>query len=149
MTMTQPPETTPVSTEPPPDAGGFNERPHPHFARLAVIVATLLAVSAVTLLCHRWLTRPEPTAFFQVRGSESFDGAAVVVTGGLTEEPVRLLLNRDNRFTAHFPLAPGTYEFTVTHSGKVVAARPFILREANGMLFTLQEQPAPARTPAP
>ncbi|HWB53279.1 MAG TPA: hypothetical protein VG722_03775 [Tepidisphaeraceae bacterium] len=127
----------------------FNaEEQYPRAAPVMVWITLLIFLGIMVMLAYRWVNMAEPNGFILVNGNDSFAGAVVSVgSADGTDLESTARLTEANGFRARFPLPQGIYLLTVDMKGEVILKEPIQLREASGMICTLDPKMLPTTQP--
>lgn len=110
------PTPTPASSNPVNQNYDPDAPPSQRFAVGAILVTAVLLLAMLGLLLYRSLTQSAPSAVLIVQGDPHWDGTRLLVSGqGAGSRPTRLagVLDRSNKYSVTFFLAPGQYELRV------------------------------------
>jgi hypothetical protein len=126
----------------------MEENVYPRAAPIMVAVTLILFLSMMALLGYRWLNMAEPNGFILVEGSKDFNGAEATVRDAAGDEQSHGMLNAANDYRLRFPLPQGTYRLDIAMNNQAIIKQSVSLREGNGLVFDLDEQPAATTQPA-
>lgn len=112
-------DTRPATSEQPTTTPAEAQRGRWWFVHMSIIAAFVLFFLFVALLYWNWLRVKEPGAVITVNGNESWAGMVVQVEGFNLNQPFRLELTAENKYSGRIYVTPGVYTVTLLKDGEV------------------------------
>lgn len=107
------------TSEQPPATPVDNQRGRWWFVHVSIIAAFVLFFLFVSLLYWNWLRIDEPGSVIIVSGNQASAGTLIEVEGLNLDQPLRLELTEENKFSGRIYLTPGLYTLSVIQEGEV------------------------------